>query len=81
MENEAAKGGTSREGKLDELGMSSPKRRLMDAKEQAAYFERESIIAETQHITRSVSALFVNNAVKSALSNLPPSIVSPSKSP
>lgn len=41
MNNEPAKGGTNKEGKLDELGMSSPKRRLMDAKEQAAYFERE----------------------------------------
>lgn len=30
------------DGKADELyGMSSPKRRLLDAKEQAAYFERE----------------------------------------
>lgn len=41
MDNGPTKGGTSKEGKLDELGMSSPKRRLMDAKEQAAYFERE----------------------------------------
>lgn len=37
----------------------------------------QSIIAETQHITRSVSELFVSKAVKSALSNLPSSIVSP----
>lgn len=30
------------EGKADELfGLSSPKRKLLDAKEQAAYFERE----------------------------------------
>ena len=35
------------------------------------------MIAETQHVTRSVSELFVSKAVNSALSKLPAAIVSP----
>lgn len=51
--------------------LSSPKKRLMDAKQQDAYFETMGKAAETQHITRIVSEIFVSGAVESAISNLP----------
>jgi len=40
----AVKSDNNKEGQLEELGMSSPRRRLVNAKEQAAYFEREVIV-------------------------------------
>jgi hypothetical protein len=35
--------------KFDELYISSPKRRLLDAKDQAAYFEREVCSCATEY--------------------------------
>jgi hypothetical protein len=37
------------DAKFDELYISSPKRRLLDAKDQAAYFEREVCSCATEY--------------------------------
>jgi len=50
--------------------ISSPKKKLRDAQQQDAYFEREGKAAETQHITRQMSEVFVVKAMTAAIENV-----------
>jgi hypothetical protein len=52
-------------------GLSTPKQKLLDAKNQAALYEQEERAAEVFHIARNMSEVFIASTVVSVLDNFP----------
>jgi hypothetical protein len=55
------------EPKYPQVSLSATKRKLIEAKERDAYFDREVKAVETAQVVRSLSQRFVSDTLSSAL--------------